>query len=89
MDQAWQRLAKARQELGPAGVENGCAKRLSAVEEKLRGFHGNGKNLPLSNIPSSEVNAFRKVFGAVATSVPSARAAREIIDTALKSINDD
>ena len=89
VEQAWQQLSNARQELDSSDIENDSAERLNAVEEKLRSFHANGVCPSLPGIPSLEVNAIQKVFWAVATNVPSARTAREIMDHALKSINDN
>ena len=82
--QALQLLAKTRQELQSSGLGNESAERLSAVEEKLRDFHPNGSCFPMSGISSSEVDTYRRVFGAVAATVPSAHSAREIIDAVLK-----
>ena len=82
--QALQLLAKTRQELQSSGLGNESAERLSAVEEKLRDFHPNGSCFPMSGISSSEVDIYRRVFGAVAATVPSAHSAREIIDAVLE-----
>ena len=82
--QALQLLAKTRQELQSSGLGNESAEKLSAVEEKLRDFHPNGSCFPMSGISSSEVDTYRRVFGAVAATVPSAHSAREIIDAVLK-----
>ena len=82
--QALQLLAKTRQELQSSGLGNESAEKLSTVEEKLRDFHPNGSCFPMSGISSSEVDTYRRVFGAVAATVPSAHSAREIIDAVLK-----
>ena len=83
VEQALQQIAKTREGLDPLGIGKEPAERLSAVEEKLRNFHPNGNYFPLSGFSSSEVDAFRRVFGAVVEIVPSARSAREIIDSVL------
>ena len=83
VEQALQQIEKAREGMDSLGIGEGAAERLSAVEEKLRNFHPNGSCFPLSGLSSSEVAAYRRVFGAVVEIVPSARSAREIIDSVL------
>jgi molecular chaperone HtpG len=84
VEQALQGVANAKQELGSSGIGNRSAETLNTLEDKLRNFDPNGGCFPMSGISSAEVDAYRKVFGAVAAIVPSARSAREIIDTVLK-----
>ena len=84
VEQALRGIAKAKQELGPLRIESRSLETLSDLEEKLHSFHPNGNCFPLSGISSSEVDTYRKVFGAVAAIVPSARFAMEIIEAAIK-----
>ena len=84
VEQAMQRLAKTLQELASLGIGTGSVEKLSAAEEMLRNFHPNSNGFPVSGIPFSEVDAYRRLFGAVAATVPSAHSAREIIDAVLK-----
>ena len=84
VEQAMQGAAKAREELGTCEADDRSLESLTNLEEKLRRFHPNGCCFPLSGISSPEVDMYRRVFGAVATTVPSARSALEIIETVLR-----
>ena len=84
VEQAMQGAAKAKEELGTCETDDRSLESLTNLEEKLRRFHPNGCCFPLSGISSSEVDTYRRVFGAVATTVPSARSALEIIETVLR-----
>ena len=85
VEQALRRLAKAHQDMGSEEVAKEPTERLTAIETMLRNFHPSGSRFPLSDISSSEVDTYRKVFGAVAGATPSPRSAKEIIDAVLKS----
>lgn len=78
-----EQLIRACQEIGRAGIEAELDDRLSAVEARLRNFHPNGSPFPLAGFSPSEVDTYRKVFGAVVRRIPSPRSAREIIDDVL------
>ena len=84
VEQALQGVANAKQGLSSSGIGNRSAETLNTLEDKLRNFDPNGGCFPMSGVSSAEVDAYRKVFGVVAAIVPSARSAREIIDTVLK-----
>ena len=85
VEQALKRLANVQQNMGPVEVAKEPAERLTVVETMLRNFHPNGIRFPLSGISSSEVDTYKKVFGAVASATPSPRSAREIIEAVLMS----
>ena len=85
VEQALRQLAKVRQYMGSAEVGKELTERLTVVETMLRNFHPDGRHFPLSDISSSEVDTYRKVFGAVAGATPSPPSAREIINAVLKS----
>ena len=89
VEQALERVTKAHQNFASSGMGSGPSERLSTIEGKLRNFHPNGSCFPLQDKTSSEVDIYRRVFGAVAANVPSARSAREIIATVLKLIDDN
>ena len=86
---ALERLAKAHQDLSLSGIDTGPRMRLSRIERKLRIFYPNGNSFPLSGKTASEVDIYRRVFGAVSANAPSARSAREIIASVLKLIDDN
>jgi molecular chaperone HtpG len=81
---ALEQLIRACREIDRAAIEAELDGRLGAVEIRLRNFHPNGNPFPLTGISTSEVDTYRKVFGAVARRAPSPRSAREIIDAVLK-----
>ena len=81
VEQALEQLNRA---IGRVGVETEPDERVNALETRLRSFHTNGTPFPSAEIDPSEVEAYRKVFWAVAMSVPSPQSAREIIDAVLK-----
>ena len=83
--QALEQLAKVCQDTDLLELGKEPTERLTAVETKLRGFHPNGKMFPIPGISRSEVDAYRRVFGAVVVATPSPRSVREIIDAVLKS----
>ena len=83
VEQALQRVARTYQDMETQRVGKEPAKRLRAVETKLRSFHPNGTWLPLPGIDSSEVDTYRKVFGAIAGTTPSPRSAKEIIEAVI------
>ena len=85
VEQALKQLAKVHQGMGSVEAAKEPTDRLAAVETMLRNFHPNGCCFPLSDISPSEVDTYRKIFGAVAGATPSPRSAREIIDAVLKS----
>ena len=85
-EQALEQLSKACQEIGRAGIGPELEDRLSAAETRLHNFHPNGSPFPLAGIGPSEVDTYRKVFGAVARGIHSPRSAREFIDAALKGL---
>ena len=84
VEEALQAVAKAKQDLESSGIEDSSSKCLSALEEKLCSVQPDGASFPLSGASSTEVDIYRQVFAAVANVVPSARVAREIMETALK-----
>ena len=84
VEQAMAGVAKAKEGLGTCRTEGSLLESLSTLEEKLRSFHPDVCCFPLSGQSSTEVDTYRRVFGAVATIVPSARSALEIIETVLK-----
>ena len=85
IEQALRRLAKVRQYMGSVEAAKELTERLTAVETMLRNFHPDDSRFPLSDISSSEVDTYRRVFGAIAGATPSPRSATEIIDAVLKS----
>ena len=83
VEEALQQVEKVQIELGSAGIGNGSTEILKTLEEKLSNFQPTSIRFPLAGISPSEVDAFRRVFGAVVASAPSLRSAREIIDAVL------
>ena len=79
VQQALQRVAKTYQDMETQGVGKEFASRLSEVEMKLRSFHPKGRCFPLPGMSRSEVDTYRKVFGAIAGAAPSPRSGMEII----------
>ncbi|MCY4623951.1 MAG: ATP-binding protein [Chloroflexi bacterium] len=84
VEKALQQLAKTYHELDSSGIEKGSIQRVCAIEEKLRTFTPNGKRFPVSGLSRLEEDAYRRVFRAIAELVPSARSAKEIMDSALR-----
>ena len=84
IEQALRRLEKVHLDLGLLEVGKQSTERLTEIEIKLRGFHPTGTIFPMASISSSEIDTYRRVFGAVAGATPSARFAKEIIDAVLK-----
>ena len=84
IEQALRRLEKVHLDLGLLEVGKQSTERLTEIEIKLRGFHTTGTIFPMASISSSEIDTYRRVFGAVAGATPSARFAKEIIDAVLK-----
>ena len=84
VEQALQGVAKAKQDSESLGTEDSSSICLSALEEKLCSIQADGASFPLPGASPSEVDIYRRVFAAVANIVPSARVAREIMETALK-----
>ena len=89
VEQALLGATKAQQGLGSSGVGSGSAESLGALEEKLRNFHPAGNRFPLPGFSSSEVETYRKVFGAVAGATLSPRSAREIIKAVIAQSSKD
>ena len=85
VEEALQQVEKVQLELESAGFGNGSTESLRTVEEKLSNFEPTSIRFPLAGVSPSEVDTYRKVFGAVVASVPSLRTAREIIDAVLKA----
>jgi len=81
-------LFRACQEIDREGIEPELNNRFSAAEMKLLDFHPNGSTFPLVGISPSEIETYRKVFGAVARRAQSPRSAIEFIDAALKGLED-
>ena len=88
VEQALEQVMKTCQNIDSAAIGSEPNDRLSAVETRLRNFHSNGSPFPLLGVNSSEVDAYQKVFGAIAKSALSPRSAREIIDAILKGSKD-
>ena len=84
VNQAFRHLAKVYKDLDLVELWKEPTERLTAVETKLRSYLHNGAIFPIPNISSSEVNTYRRVFGAIVGATPSPRSAREIIDAVLK-----
>ena len=83
VEQALLEVTKAQQGLASLEIGNSSAQRLSTVEEKMRGFDPSSGFFPLQDITPSEIETYRRVFGAIATTASSARSAREIIESVL------
>ena len=83
VEEALQQVEKVQIELGSAGIGNGSTEILRTLEEKLSNFQPTSIRFPLAGISPSEVDTFRRVFGAVVAAAPSLRSAREIIDAVL------
>ena len=81
--QALERVAKTYHDMETQGVGEEPSRKLIEVEKKLRNFHPNGSRFPLSGISSTEVDTYRKVFGAVAGTAASPRSAMQIIEAVI------
>ena len=84
VEEALQQVEKVQIELGSAGIGNGSTESLRTLEEKLSNFQPTSIRFPLAGVSPSEVDTYRRVFGAVVATAPSLRSAREIIDAVLK-----
>ena len=84
IERGLQLAEKVHQNMGPAEIGNESNVGLGTVEEKFLNFRPNVMPFPLSDITLAEVRWYRKIFGAVAATAPSAHSAREIIDAILK-----
>ena len=84
VEEALQQVEKVQIELGSAGIGSGSTESLGTLEEKLSNFQPTSIRFPLAGVSPSEVDTYRRVFGAVVATAPSLRSAREIIDAVLK-----
>jgi len=84
VDKGLQQAEEVHHKIDSEENGNGSTGGLGTVEDKLLHFRPNGMSFPLASVTAAEVGLYRKVFGAVAATAPSARAAREIIDAILK-----
>ena len=84
IERGLQRAEKVHHNIGPTEIGNESTVGLGTVEEKLLNFRPNVMPFPLADITPADVRWYRKVFGAVAATAPSAHSAREIIDAILK-----
>ena len=84
IERGLQRAEKVHHNIGPTEIGNESTVGLGTAEEKLLNFRPNVMPFPLADITPADVRWYRKVFGAVAATAPSAHSAREIIDAILK-----
>ena len=84
IERGLQRAEKVHHNIGPTEIGNESTVGLGTVEEKLLNFRPNVMPFPFADITPADVRWYRKVFGAVAATAPSAHSAREIIDAILK-----
>ena len=73
-------IAEVRKSTGKCNLDSGTMERLEDLEQKLLSFSSETEPPRFGDIPTSEVVAYQRVFGALATLAPSPNSARELIE---------
>ena len=78
--QALQEVEETRKGISKGNLDNGTIGRLNSAEEKLNNFSVGSEPQLFGEMPPEEAVAYQKVFGALATLLPSPASARELIE---------
>ena len=80
VQEALREIAEVRKSTDKFCLDNGTIERLENIEKELFSFSTETEPQRFGDIPTSEVVAYQRVFGALATLAPSPSSARELIE---------